>query len=185
LLRRRYPTSTLIRASPPPRTARPGPRGLSVGATRPHRRGFPCCVGSPCTGMPPPIPRWNPWSVSRREGYPPRVSRDGGLPRVATGSASTSPCFGACMAFTRVAACLFAEPPKVARFLEGFDGFVASTAAPIATGWSDQLSGRESHPLKIRAFPRRTATKRTKSHLDSDDQSSCALVVRPLLHRCR
>ena len=61
------------------------------------------------------------------------------------------------MAFTRVAACLFAEPPKVARFLEGFDGFVASTAAPIATGWSDQLSGRESHPLKIRAFSRRTA----------------------------
>src|SRR5262249_2010093 len=30
--------------------------------------------------------------------------------------------------------------------------------APIATGWSDQLSGRDLHPLKIRAFPRRTAT---------------------------
>jgi hypothetical protein len=62
------------------------------------------------------------------------------------------------MAFTRVAACLLAEPPKAARGLEGFDGFVASTAAPIATGWSDQLSGRDLHPLKIRAFPRRTAT---------------------------
>lgn len=62
------------------------------------------------------------------------------------------------MAFTHVAACLLAEPPKVARVLEGFDGFVASTAAPIATGWSDQLSGRDLHPLKIRAFPRRTAT---------------------------
>jgi hypothetical protein len=25
--------------------------------------------------------------------------------------------------------------------IEGFDGFVTSTAAPIATGWSDQLPG--------------------------------------------
>jgi len=63
------------------------------------------------------------------------------------------------MAFTYVAACLLAEPPKVARGLEGFDGFVASTAAPIATGWSDQLSGRDLHPLKIRAFSRRTAMR--------------------------
>jgi hypothetical protein len=47
---------------------------------------------------------------------------------------------------------------EAVRCLEGFDGFVASTAAPIATGWSDQLSGRELHPLKIRAFSRRTAT---------------------------
>ncbi len=45
------------------------------------------------------------------------------------------------MAFTRVAACLLAEPPEAARGLEGFDGFVTSTAAPIATGWSDQLPG--------------------------------------------
>ena len=48
---------------------------------------------------------------------------------------------------------------KAARCLEGFDGFVTSTAAPIATGRSDQLSGRELHPLKIRAFSRRTAIK--------------------------
>ncbi|WP_437222472.1 hypothetical protein SH661x_002795 [Planctomicrobium sp. SH661] len=26
-------------------------------------------------------------------------------------------------------------------YIEGFDGFVTSTAAPIATGWSDQLPG--------------------------------------------
>src|SRR3954464_5855741 len=30
--------------------------------------GFPCCCGSPCADMPPPLPRWDPWSVSRREG---------------------------------------------------------------------------------------------------------------------
>ena len=45
------------------------------------------------------------------------------------------------MAFSRVAACLLAEPPEVARGLKGFDGFVTSAAAPIATGWSDQLPG--------------------------------------------
>jgi hypothetical protein len=45
------------------------------------------------------------------------------------------------MAFTRVAACRLAEPPEAARGLEGFDGFVTSAAAPIATGWSDQLPG--------------------------------------------
>src|SRR6516164_4870379 len=88
----------------------------------------------------------------------PSVSQDGGLPRIATGSASTSPCFGACTAFTCVAACLLAEPPEAARCLEGFDGFVTSAAAPIATGWSDQLSGQELHLLKVRAFSRRTAT---------------------------
>jgi hypothetical protein len=37
----------------------------------------------------------------------------------------------------------------------GFSRFVASAAAPIATGWSD-LAGRDSHPLRNRAFARRT-----------------------------
>ena len=156
---RRYPGSPVLRTPPPPRAARPGPRGRPVEFPRLATRGFPCCVGSPCAGMPPPIPRWNPGSVSRREGNP-SVSRDDGLPRIATGSASTSPCFGACMAFTCVAACLLAEPPEAARCLEGFDGFVTSAAAPIATGWSDQLSGQELHLLKVRAFSRRTATGR-------------------------
>ena len=32
-------------------------------------------------------------------------------------------------------------PAEAARFLEGFDGFVTSSAAPRATGWSDQLPG--------------------------------------------
>jgi hypothetical protein len=40
--------------------------------------------------------------------------------------------------------------------LEGSDGFVTSTAAPIATGWSDPVARRDSHPLKILGFSRRT-----------------------------
>ena len=31
-----------------------------------------------------------------------------------------------------------AESPKATLDIEGFDGFVTSTAAPIATGWSDR-----------------------------------------------
>ena len=40
--------------------------------------------------------------------------------------------------------------------LEGSDGFVTSTAAPIATGWSDPVAGWELHPLKSNTLPRRT-----------------------------
>jgi hypothetical protein len=45
--------------------------------------------------------------------------------------------FEACSAFTRVTACLLAGSPKATLCIEGFGGFVTSTAAPIATGWSD------------------------------------------------
>jgi hypothetical protein len=47
--------------------------------------------------------------------------------------------FGACSAFTHVTACLLAESPKRPFAIEGFDSFVTSTAAPTASGWSDQL----------------------------------------------
>jgi hypothetical protein len=44
----------------------------------------------------------------------------------------------------------------------GFSRFVASAAAPIATGWSD-LAGRDSHPLRNRAFARRTKNRTFRS----------------------
>ena len=47
----------------------------------------------------------------------------------------------ACSAFTCVTACLLATSPYAMLSIRGFDGFVASTVAPIATGWSDQLPG--------------------------------------------
>ncbi len=49
--------------------------------------------------------------------------------------------FEACSAFTHVPACMLTESPMATFCTEGFDGFVTSTAAPIATGWSDQLPG--------------------------------------------
>ena len=37
-------------------------------------------------------------------------------------------------------------------YIESSDSFVASAAASIATGWSEPVPGRESHPLKSSAF---------------------------------
>ena len=64
--------------------------------------------------------------------------------------------FEACSTFTRVTACLLAASPKRHMCLEGSDGFVTSTAAPIATGGSDPVAGWELHPLKTNTFSRRT-----------------------------
>jgi hypothetical protein len=49
--------------------------------------------------------------------------------------------FEACSAFTRVMACTLAESPMATRYTEGFNRFVTSSIAPIATGWSDPLPG--------------------------------------------
>ena len=48
---------------------------------------------------------------------------------------------------------------KATLSIEGSGGFVTSTAAPIATGWSDPVAGRELHPLKIHTFARRTQNR--------------------------
>jgi len=55
-------------------------------------------------------------------------------------------CFEACSAFTRVTTCRLAESPYATLFTGGFSGFVASTAAPIATGRSDPVPGRVFPP---------------------------------------
>ena len=43
-LRRSYPASSVLRASPPPHTAWPGSRELPVDPDCDHRWGFPCCA---------------------------------------------------------------------------------------------------------------------------------------------
>jgi hypothetical protein len=55
--------------------------------------------------------------------------------------------FEACLAFTRVTTCRLAKSPYATLYTGGSDGFVISTAAPIAsTGWSDPVPGRVSYP---------------------------------------
>jgi hypothetical protein len=65
--------------------------------------------------------------------------------------------FEACSAFTHITACLFARSPEATPSTRGSDGFVTSTAGPIATGRSDPVAGRDSHPQDLSAFPRRTS----------------------------
>jgi hypothetical protein len=55
--------------------------------------------------------------------------------------------FEACSAFTHVTACTLAESLSRLSSTGGFSGFVASAAAPIATGWNEPVPGRDFHPL--------------------------------------
>jgi hypothetical protein len=60
--------------------------------------------------------------------------------------------FEACSAFTHVTTCRLTKSPYATLYTGGSDGFVASTAAPIATGWSDPVPGRVYLPLWSSAF---------------------------------
>ena len=112
-LRRHYPASSVIRACPPPHTARPGPRGLPVGDTTPpmglpvlrrislytcrrHYPGLPASLGQAggtvgCARC----------SLPQRRRPSPKFRRVGS--RIAL--------FEACSAFTHVTACILAESP--------------------------------------------------------------------------
>ena len=77
--------------------------------------------------------------------------------------------FEACSAFTRVTTCRLAESPYATLSTGGFSGFVASTAAPIATGRSDPVPGRVFPPAVDQRLSRRTviAWLRQLSRLDA------------------
>jgi hypothetical protein len=51
--------------------------------------------------------------------------------------------------------------------IESSGGFVASAAVSIATGWSEPVPGRELHPLKSSALPRRTFSPNDRRGTDS------------------
>ena len=80
------------------------------------------------------------------------LSIDCGLPRDYSRVGSCIVCFEACSAFTLVTACTLAKSPKATLYTGGSGSFVASTAAPIATGWSEPVPGRDFHPLWTSAF---------------------------------
>ena len=61
--------------------------------------------------------------------------------------------FGACSTFTHVTACELAKSPMRPSTSECSSSFVTSTAAPIATGWSEPVSRVETFtPLWTSAF---------------------------------
>src|SRR5215211_8826169 len=82
--------------------------------------------------MPPPVPRCSGWASSSLIS-PDRIS----LPRYGSRVGPHIVLFGACSAFTRVAACTLALSPIRDTLIEGFSHFVTSMTAPIAFGWSD------------------------------------------------
>ena len=109
----RYPASSVLRASPPP--CRPGLPLAGFRLPRAwHRHGFPCCYAFHLPCMPAPLPRRKPagafvalFPAGRRPS--PDYSRVGF--RVKR--------FEACSAFTRVPACMVAEPPRAALLSRG------------------------------------------------------------------
>src|SRR5215468_2241034 len=105
-LRRRYPASSVLRASPPPHTARPSSRELPVDPYRDHRWGFPCCVWSPMPTCHRHYPGGSDEVCSLVHLHCQRPS----LCNSQVGSCNY--CFGACSAFTHVTACTLAESPS-------------------------------------------------------------------------
>lgn len=79
-----------------------------------------------------------------------------GDPTIADAVGSCIIIFEACSAFTRVTTCRLAESPYATLYTGGSGGFVASTAAPIATGWSDPVPGRVFHPAAVQRLSQRT-----------------------------
>ena len=63
--------------------------------------------------------------------------RTSSLPRPAEWVGLRITIFGTCSAFTRVMACLLAKSPYVTFYTRGFNRFVTSTIAPVATDWND------------------------------------------------
>ena len=104
--------------------------------------------------MPSPLPRQVQWKLVRS--YIPIVI---GLPRNSGGSAPASP-------FSRPARRSQRYGLQTCRvalatlYIGGFSSFVASTAAPIATGWNEPVPGWGFHPLWTNTFSRRTELTR-------------------------
>ena len=147
----------VLRASPPPCSARPDPRGLSVGAC--HATGRASRVAS--------IPlvhtcrRHYPGGTGRcsRRSLPDRwqpspYSRAGRLPHHS---------FRGLRSVHIVAARVVAEPPRAALVVGVLQPMsLPPSSAPTATGWSDSCR-RDSHPLRNGAFHGRTRAPRYRT----------------------
>ena len=152
-LRRHYPASPVLRASPPPRRPKLVLADSRLARAR-HRRGFPCCCCLPLARMPPPIPRRN-RSVPASLAFPTAVS----LPRINGGSASALPVSRPAQRSLRVAACVLAESPTGDPSSSECFSAVRYLPAPLRLlPAGATVAGRDSHPLGHSAFPRRTKT---------------------------
>ena len=136
------PTSSVVRAHPPPHEAGSDPRGSPVDRPRPPLtpQGFPCCHDSPA-------------HTSRRH-YPGGIAgcflrslpqRSQPSPFCGRVGFHISP-FEACTAFAYRCSLRARQVTYVTLYIEGFGRFVSSATAPIATGRSENCRvGLPSH----------------------------------------
>ena len=128
--------------------------GIWLRGSAPLRSGFPRCVDlrvPTCRRHYPGGPLGSDRSWDGLFQPFPFIPSDGGLPHPSARSAPHWTFRGLLDVHSRygLSARRAAKRPVC---LEGSDGFVPSTAAPIATGWSDPVAGWDLHPLKNHAF---------------------------------
>src|SRR6266480_1507584 len=80
------------------------------------------------------------------------------LPRMLGGSAPASAVSGPARCLLHITACRLAESPKATLYIRGSGNFVTSGTAPIASGWSESVPGRDFQPAVDQRLSRRTNT---------------------------
>ena len=78
------------------------------------------------------------------------------LPRKSGGSAPALVVSGPARCLLRITACRLAKSPKATLYIRGSGNFVTSVAAPIASGWSEPVPGRDLQPAVDQRLSRRT-----------------------------
>lgn len=131
--------------------ARPVPHGHPVELTPSTVRGFPCCSTTPFTNMPSPLPRWD-CPVPYIAHLPGQLRPSPKFRRV--GSHITL--FEACSVFTRVTACLLAKSPLRDPLHRRLQRSCYLHRCSGCYRLERSFAGRDSVPLWLCAFPRRT-----------------------------
>jgi hypothetical protein len=161
-LHRHYPASSVLQASPSPQAAQPASHEVPVDRQGDHRWGFPCCY-------------WSTLPTCRRH-YPGRSDGTRSLvlfhqrrpAHITRGEGSCVNRFEACSAFTSRYGLHARQVTYVTLYTGGSDGFVSSTAAPIASGWSEPSSRAGLSPAVDQRFSRRTRNRELRQVTDSD-----------------
>ena len=153
-LHRSYPASLVLRTSPPPHTARPVSRELSVDHDCDHRWGFPCCY-------------WSTLPTCRRH-YPGRS--DGTRSLVLSHQRRPAPLHGGrapalivsrpAQRSLHVTACMLAKSPMRPSTPEAPTASFSPPPLRLLPGGANPVPGRDFHPQSTSTFPRRTVKSR-------------------------
>ena len=135
-LHRHYPASPVLQASPSPQAARPVPRGWPVAQPLPARLGASRVARVFLVYMLSPIPRHSVWVPLCSIPQPYQSS-----PEAAPGRPVHLPFRGLLGVHSRYGLHTRDVTKVVTLYTKGFDYFVTSIAAPVASGWSIRRVG--------------------------------------------